>query len=137
MHLIAYVLLNIYAIVGLTLYYIECLPCLLLLRVNFQSKQNWRKLNEDLLQPSGIRYVSRSFSVRCCISLAYWEGIDFYGYLVCCGTPQAIGSFLHNRIGDHTREFLVISFGDFVHIQSSLTALISLFLSRVWGNFSQ
>ena len=27
--------------------------------------------------------------------------------------PQSIGSFLCNRIGDHTREFLVISFGGF------------------------
>ena len=31
--------------------------------------------------------------------------------------PQAIGSFLRNRIGDHTGEFLVISFGGFVSIQ--------------------
>ena len=30
------------------------------------------------------------------ISLAYWEEIDFCGYSVCCGTPQAIGSFLRN-----------------------------------------
>ena len=27
--------------------------------------------------------------------------------------PQAIGIFLRNRIGDHTGEFLVISFGGF------------------------
>ena len=27
--------------------------------------------------------------------------------------PQAIGSFLCNRIGDHIGEFLVISFGGF------------------------
>ena len=27
--------------------------------------------------------------------------------------PQAIGSVLRNRIGDHTMEFLVISFGGF------------------------
>ena len=33
--------------------------------------------------------------------------------------PQTIGSFLHNRIGDHTREFLVISFGGFIGIQCS------------------
>ena len=31
--------------------------------------------------------------------------------------PQAIGIFLRNRIGDHTGEFLVISFGDFIGIQ--------------------
>ena len=71
------------------------------------------KLNGDLPQPSEIRYVLRSFSVTCFISLAYWEGIDFCGYSVCCGTPQAIGIFLRNRIRNHTREFLVISFGVF------------------------
>ena len=68
------------------------------------------------------------------ISLAYWEGIDFYGYSVCCGTPQAIGSFLCNKIDDHTGELQVNSFGGFVLIQCSWIALISLFLSRVWGH---
>ena len=33
--------------------------------------------------------------------------------------PQSIGSFLRNRIGDHTGEFLVISFGGFICIQCS------------------
>ena len=32
---------------------------------------------------------------------------------------QAIGIFLHNRISDHTGEFLVISFGGFIDIQCS------------------
>ena len=31
------------------------------------------KLNGDLRQPSRIRYESRSFSVRCLVSLAYRE----------------------------------------------------------------
>ena len=30
--------------------------------------------------------------------------IDFFGLFVCCGTPQAIGIFLYNKIGDHTGE---------------------------------
>ena len=64
------------------------------------------KLNGDLHQPSRIRYVSRSFSVRCFISLEYCKWIDFGGYSVCCGTPQAIGIFLHNKIGDHTGDVL-------------------------------
>ena len=51
------------------------------------------KLNGDLLQPSGIRYDSMSLSVRYLVSLAYWERIDFLCLDVCCGTPQAIGSF--------------------------------------------
>ena len=33
--------------------------------------------------------------------------------------PEAIGSFVRNRIGNHTGEFLVISFGDFISIQCS------------------
>ena len=54
------------------------------------------KLNGDLHQPSGIRYVLRSFSVRCLVSLAYREGIDFSGIAVCCGTELATtpGRFL-------------------------------------------
>ena len=30
-------------------------------------------------------------------SLSYGEEIDFYSFSVCCGTPQAIGSFLRNN----------------------------------------
>ena len=33
--------------------------------------------------------------------------------------PQAIGIFLRSKIGDHTREFLVISFRVFFGIQCS------------------
>ena len=87
-------LLIVYARVGLTQLYsmivlfTECWESKLLIKVRVE------KLNGDLHQPSGIRYVSRSFSVRCFISLAYWEGIDFCGYSVCCGTPQATRSIL-------------------------------------------
>ena len=45
--------------------------------------------------------------------------------------PQAIGIFLRNKIGDHTGEFLVISFGGFFSIQCSWIAMIYLFLSQV------
>ena len=92
------------------------------------------KLNGDLHQPSRIRYVSRSFSVRCFICLAYWEGIDFCGYSVCCGTPQAIGSFLRNRIGDHTMDVPSCFSLGFFGIQCACIALISLFLCQVWGH---
>ena len=70
------------------------------------------KLKGDLHQPSGIRYVLRSFSVRCLVFLAYRKGLIF-AVTLSVVVPQAIGSFLYNRIGDHTREFLVISFGGF------------------------
>ena len=70
------------------------------------------KLYGDLHQPSRIRYVSISFSVRCLVSLEYWKGLISVVTLSIV-VPQAIGSFLHNRIGDHTGEFLVISFGGF------------------------
>ena len=68
------------------------------------------KLNGYLHEPSEIRYVSRSFSVRCLVSLAYRKGL-ISTVTLSVVVPQSIGSFLHNRIGDHTREFLVISFG--------------------------
>ena len=69
-------------------------------------------LNRDLHQPSKIRYVSRSFSVRCLVSLAYWKRM-IYAVTMSLVVPQAMGIFLHNRIGDHIGEFLVISFGGF------------------------
>ena len=105
-----YILLIIYARVGLTQLYIACLSCLLNVEVaNYLYKREW---NGDLHQPSGIRYVSRSFSVRCLDSLAYRKGLISVVTLSVV-LPQTIGSFLHNRISDHTREFLVISFGVF------------------------
>ena len=70
------------------------------------------KLNKDLHQPFKIRYVLRSFSVRCFLSLAYEKGL-IYVVTLSIVVPQAIGIFLRNRIGDHTGEFLVISFGVF------------------------
>ena len=74
-----------------------------MLREKIANTSEIGKLKGDLHQPSGIRYVSRTFSVRCFISLAYWEGIDFCSFSVCFGTPKDIGSFLRNKIGDHTR----------------------------------
>ena len=70
------------------------------------------KINGDLHQPSVIRYKSRSFSVRYLVSLAYRKGL-ISAVTLSIVVPQAIGIFLHNRIGDHTREVLVISFGGF------------------------
>ena len=78
--------------------------------------------------------MSRSFSVRCCISLAYWEVIYFCGFSVCCGTPQAIGIFLCNRIGDHTGEFHSCFYLGVLGIQCASIALISLFICRFWGH---
>ena len=109
--LISYTLLIIYARIGLTPLYnmlvlfVDCWESKLLTQARLEM------LNKDLHQPCGIRYVSISFSVRCFISLAYWEAIDFCGYSVYCGTPQAIGSFLYNRIGDHTGDVPCFSLG--------------------------
>ena len=83
----------------------------------------------DLHQPSGIRYFLRSFSVRCFISLTYGKVLIFVVTLSIV-VPQAIGIFLRNRIGNHTGEFLIISFGGFISIQCSWIALIYLFL--IW-----
>ena len=75
-------------------------------------------LNGDLHQPSEIRYVSRSFSVRCLFLLHIGKGLISVITLSIV-VPQAIGIFLRNRIGDHTGDFLVISFGVFIGIQCS------------------
>ena len=96
------------------------LYCMLALFTVVESKllkqADQKKLKRDLLQPSRIRYDSRSFSVRCFISLAYWEGIDFCSFFICCGTLQAIGIFLRNRIGNHTGEVpSCFSLGVFQH----------------------
>ena len=97
MLLIVHTLLIIYDRVGLTPLYsmlvlfVECWESKLLIQERVE------KLNKYLHQLFGIRYVSRSFSVRCFISLTYWEGIDFYGFSVYCGRPHAIGNFLRNR----------------------------------------
>ena len=92
------------------------------------------KVNKDLHQPSRIRYESRYFSVRCLVSLAYREGLISRGNLSIM-VPQAIGISLRNRIGNSAGEFLVIfPLGVFIGIQCSWIALISLFLSQVWGH---
>ena len=84
-----------------------------MLREKLSIQARVEKINEDLHQLSRIRYVSRSFSVRCLVSLAYRVGLISVVTLSVVA-PQAIGSFLRNRIGDHTGEFLVISFGGFL-----------------------
>ena len=75
--------------------------------------------------------MSRSFSVRCFISLAYWEGIYFCDYSIYCSTPQAIGSFLCNRIGDHTGDVpcFYLGFGGticLIFLTCSLFLLVSV-----------
>ena len=55
-------------------------------------------MDPDLHQPSGIRYVSRSFSVRCFVSLAYGKGLISVVTLSVV-IPQAVGSFLCNSDG--------------------------------------
>ena len=55
---------------------------------------------------------SRSFSVRCLVSLAYRKGL-ISAVTLSVVVPQSIGSFFCNRIGEHIGEFLVISFGGF------------------------
>ena len=82
--------------------------------------QAWlEKLNGDLHQPSGIRYESRSFSVRCLVSIAYREGL-ISGVNMSVVVPQVIGISLRNRIGNSAGEFLVIfPLGFFIGIQCS------------------
>ena len=131
MLLITYTLLIIYAREGLTPLYSMLVLFADCWESQLITQEELKKHSEDLHQPSRIRYVSRSFSVRCFISLAYWEGIDFCSFFVYYGTTQPIGSFLRNRIGDHTGEVpSCFSLGVF-GIQCASIALISLFLCWV------
>ena len=122
-----YVIDYIYARVGLTQLYSmlvlfgECWESKLLIQARME------KLNGDLHQPSGIRYVSGSFSVRCLVSLAYGKGFISVVTLFFV-VPQSIGSFLRNRIGDHTGEFLVISF----RVLSTFNVLELLWFLYFW-----
>ena len=100
--------LIIYARIDLTQWYIECLYCLLVFEeVIYQFKLKIGKLNGDLLQPSGIRYEVRSFSVRHFISIAYWKRL-ISGVKLSVVVPQAIGISLHSIIGDSAGELLVV-----------------------------
>ena len=105
-----YMLLIIYARVGLTpsyrmlVLFAECWESKLLIQARVE------KLNWDLNQTSGIRYVSRSFSVRYLVSLAYGKGL-IYAITLSVVVPQAIRSFLCNRIGDHTGDVPCLSLG--------------------------
>ena len=88
----AYTLLIIYARLYLTPIYIACLSCLLIVEeLIYQFK-----LNEDLHQLSGIRYESRSFSVRYLVSLVYRKGF-ISGVKMSVVVPQAIGISLRNK----------------------------------------
>ena len=131
----AFTLLIIYARMDLTPWYIECLYCLLVVEeVIYQFKLKIGKLNEDLLQPSGIRYEVWSFSVRHLISISYWKGL-ISGVKLSIVVPQAIGISLRNRIGDSAGEFLVVVvWGFYIAIQWLWIALFLLFLCRVWGH---
>ena len=64
--------------------FIECLGS------NLSIQAGVGKLNGDLHQLSGIRYESRSFSVRYLVSLAYRKGL-ISGVKLSIVVPQAIG----------------------------------------------
>ena len=66
------------------------------------------KLNGDLLQPSGIRYIEVwSFSVRYLISFAYWKGLISW-FKLSIVVPQALGISLHNTSIIYIYSFLTI-----------------------------
>ena len=63
---------------------------------NLSIQDGVGKLNEDLHQPSRIRYESRSFSVRYLVSLAYRKGL-ISGVNLSVVVPQAIVISLRNK----------------------------------------
>ena len=97
----AYTLLIIYARIDLTPIYIYSMLVLFTCcwGSDWSIQAEVGKLNEDLHQPSGIRYEVWSFNVRCLISIAYWKGLIF-GVKLSIVVPKAIGISLCNRIGD-------------------------------------
>ena len=122
----AYTLLIIYARVDLTPIYSMLVLFTYCWGSDSLIQAEVGKLNEDLLQPSGIRYEVGSFSVRYLISIAYWKGL-ISGVKLPVVVPQAIGISLRNRIGDSTREFLVVVlWGFYIGIQWLWIALFSL-----------
>ena len=124
----AYKLLIIYARIYLTPIYIVCLFCLLVVEeVLYQFKLKIGKLNEDLLQPSGIRYEVWSFSVRHFISIAYWK-ILIFGVKLSFVVPQAIGISLRNRIGDSVGDVPCFYLGVFIGTMGLILLTCSLFL---------
>ena len=105
-----------------------------MLRKQIANRSGSGKAQRGSTSTIEIRYESRSFSVRCLVSLAYRKGLVSRVNLSIV-VPQAIGISLYNRIGDFAGEFLVIfPLGVFISIQCFWISLISLFLSRVWGH---
>jgi len=84
------------------------------------------KLNEDLLQPSGIRYKVWSFSVRHLLSIAYWKRL-ISGIKLSVVVPQAIGISLRNRIGHSAGDVPCFYLGVFGH--NGLDIIDLLFVS--------
>ena len=72
---------------------------------NLSIQDGVGKLNKDLHQPSGIRYESRSFSVRYLVSLAYWK-LLISGFKLSVVALQAIGISLRNN--GNQRKYIVI-----------------------------
>ena len=83
------------------------------------------KLYEDVHQPYGIRYESRSFSVRYLVSLAYRKGL-ISGVKLSIVVPQAIGMSFRKRIGNSVEEFLVIVLWGFLSAFNVLELLLFL-----------
>ena len=94
------------------------------------------KLNRDLYQPSGIRYESRSISVRYFVSLSYMKWL-ISGVNLSAVVPQAIGISLCNRIGDSVGEFLVVFLWGFLSAFNDFELLfLSCFCVRYGGMFA-
>ena len=76
---------------------------------------------------SKIRHTSHPLVLVLYISLSYWKWIDIWCHIVCCGPPQAIGSFLHNRIGDSVGDFpFLLGFGGMMYLTCSLLLYVSV-----------
>ena len=90
-----------------------------MLRKQIANTSGVEKINGDLHQPSEIRYESRSFSVRCLVSLVYGKWLIFAVNLSIV-VPRAIGSFLRNTLG-----IIIIIFLNLIMVWLSIAQSIS------------
>ena len=82
----------LYARVGLTLCYIACFSCFLLLRENCEYKHAGKdQWGSTSIVQNKVRFVS--LSVICLYFSCILEWIDLWCHSICCGLPQTIGSF--------------------------------------------
>ena len=98
---------------------------------NLSIQDELGKLNEDLLQPSGIRYEVWSFSVRHLIFIAYWKWL-ISGVKLSVVVPQAIGISLRNIVS----RFMTFKMKEFTWPWNAPLWWNKGYIKSWWGSYS-